>query len=62
MPADDLRARRLIFAAAAVGLVLRLAFSFVYWVDKPLTHDEHEYLALARSVASGQGFTLRRIA
>ncbi len=57
MPADDLRARRLIVAAAAVGLVLRLAFSLVYWVDKPLTHDEHEYLALARSVASGQGFT-----
>jgi len=57
MPADDLRARRLIVAAAAVALVLRLAFSFVYWVNKPLTHDEHEYLALARSVASGQGFT-----
>jgi 4-amino-4-deoxy-L-arabinose transferase-like glycosyltransferase len=56
MPADDLRARRLIVAAAAVGLVLRLAFSFVYWVDKPLTHDEHEYLALARGVASGHGF------
>jgi 4-amino-4-deoxy-L-arabinose transferase-like glycosyltransferase len=56
MPADDVRARRLILAAAAVGLVLRLAFAFFYWVDRPLTHDEHEYLALARSVASGQGF------
>jgi len=39
MSADDVRARRLILAAAAVGLVLRLAFRFVYWVDKPLTHD-----------------------
>jgi hypothetical protein len=25
-------------------------------VGKPLTHDEHEYLALARSLASGHGF------
>ena len=56
MPVDDVRARRLILAAAAAGLVLRLAFSLLYWVDKPLTHDEHEYLALARSVASGHGF------
>ncbi len=27
-----------------------------YWVGKPLTHDEHEYLDLARSVAEGRGF------
>ena len=32
----------------------------LYWVDKPLTHDEREYLALARSVARGDGFTLSR--
>jgi 4-amino-4-deoxy-L-arabinose transferase-like glycosyltransferase len=56
MTLDDTRARRLIVVAAAAGLALRLAFGFLYWVDKPLTHDEHEYLALARGVASGLGF------
>ncbi len=56
MTLDDTRARRLLLAAAAAGLALRLAFGFLYWVDKPLTHDEHEYLALARGVASGLGF------
>ena len=38
------------------GLIVRLAFGLLYWVDKPLTHDEREYLALARSVAAGRGF------
>jgi 4-amino-4-deoxy-L-arabinose transferase-like glycosyltransferase len=47
---------RLILAAAAVGLLLRLAFGLGYWVDKPLTHDEREYLALAQSLREGQGF------
>ncbi len=56
MTLDDTRARRLIIVAAAAALALRLAFGFLYWVDKPLTHDEHEYLALARGVASGLGF------
>ncbi len=56
MTFDDTRARRLLIVAAAAGLALRLAFGFLYWVDKPLTHDEHEYLALARGVASGLGF------
>ena len=56
MTLDDIRAHRLIIVAAAAALALRLAFGFFYWVDKPLTHDEHEYLALARGVASGQGF------
>jgi 4-amino-4-deoxy-L-arabinose transferase-like glycosyltransferase len=56
MTLDDTPARRLIVVAAAAGLALRLAFGFLYWVDKPLTHDEHEYLALARGVASGLGF------
>jgi len=46
-----------IAAAAAVGLTLRLAFSAGYWIGKPLTHDELEYMALARSIATGQGFT-----
>ena len=39
-----------------VGLGVRLAFGLGYWVDKPLTHDENEYLTLARSLAAGQGF------
>jgi hypothetical protein len=52
----DARPHRIIAAAAIAGLVLRLAFALVYWVDRPLTHDEHEYLALARGIASGAGF------
>jgi len=56
MPIDPTRARRLIVAAAVVGLALRLAFSLGYWVEKPLTHDEREYLALARSLSLGKGF------
>src|SRR5688500_1294799 len=54
---DRRRSRQLVFAAAMVGLALRLAFGLVYWKDKPLTHDEREYLALAESVAAGRGFT-----
>jgi 4-amino-4-deoxy-L-arabinose transferase-like glycosyltransferase len=54
---DAIRGRRLVLAAAAVGLAVRLAFGFLYWVHKPLTHDEREYLALAQSVTAGRGFT-----
>ncbi len=54
---DRKRGRRLVLAAAAVGLVVRLAFGFLYWVHKPLTHDEREYLALAQSLTAGRGFT-----
>ena len=57
MPIDPMLARRLVIAAAATGLLLRLAFGLLYWIDKPLTHDEREYLALAQSVAAGRGFT-----
>lgn len=57
MSVDPIRARRLVVAAALIGLVLRLAFAFGYWVGKPLTHDEREYLALARSLSAGKGFT-----
>ena len=49
-------ARRLILGAAVLGLVVRLAFGLLYWTGKPLTHDEREYLALARSVSAGRGF------
>lgn len=45
-----------IAACVGLGLALRLAFALLYWTDQPLTHDEREYLALARSVARGEGF------
>jgi hypothetical protein len=54
---DFARSHRLIVAAAIAGLLLRLAFAFGYWNNKPLTHDEREYLALAHSVSAGRGFT-----
>lgn len=57
MPAVDTRARRLIVLAALLAFALRLLFGLAYWVDKPLTHDEREYLALAASLAAGRGFT-----
>jgi hypothetical protein len=57
VPLDSRSARRYIVAAAAIGLILRLAFGLFYWVGKPLTHDEREYLALARSLSEGRGFT-----
>ena len=43
-------------AVIVVGLALRLLFAFGYWTDKPLTHDEREYLTLADSLAAGEGF------
>jgi hypothetical protein len=48
--------RRRIGAAVLVALVLRLAFGLGYWVGKPMTQDEDEYLLLARSLARGDGF------
>ncbi|MEO8076941.1 MAG: hypothetical protein ABI818_11455 [Acidobacteriota bacterium] len=56
MTIDPARARRLIVSAALAGFVLRLAFGLLYWTNKPLTHDEREYLMLAESVAAGRGF------
>lgn len=47
---------RAVLAAAALGLVARLAFGLLYWTDKPLTRDEQEYLSLARSLSAGHGF------
>jgi hypothetical protein len=49
-------ARQVVVAAAVLGVALRLAFSLLYWVGKPLTHDEREYLRLGRSIAAGRGF------
>lgn len=49
-------ARRWILGCVLLGLALRVAFALLYWVNQPLTHDEREYLALARSVARGEGF------
>jgi hypothetical protein len=57
MASDATRARRLMLGAVLVGFLLRLGFGVFYWVDKPLTHDEREYLALAASLAAGRGFT-----
>jgi hypothetical protein len=50
------RAQRLIVAAAVVGFALRLAFGLGYWQHRPLTHDEREYLALAKNLTLGKGF------
>ena len=49
-------ARRLLLAAALLGFVLRAAFGVIYWQDRPLTHDEREYLTLASNLAAGRGF------
>jgi hypothetical protein len=54
---DPRTSRRLILAAAAIGLILRLAFGLLYWTDKPLTHDEHEYLTLGQRLREGRGLT-----
>jgi hypothetical protein len=54
---DRTSAWRLILGAAAVAFVLRAAFGLTYWIGKPLTHDEREYLALAESLAEGRGLT-----
>ena len=55
-PAGRTRTARLVVGlAVATGLLLRLAFGLGYWIDKPLTHDEREYLALARSLRAGEG-------
>ena len=55
MTVSALSARRAIAVAVGIGIVLRLTFALGYWIDKPLTHDEHEYLALARSLSEGRG-------
>jgi hypothetical protein len=49
-------ARPWIVGCAIAGFVLRAAFALLYWTGQPLTHDEREYLALARSLARGEGY------
>jgi hypothetical protein len=49
-------ARRGIVVCAAAGFLVRAAFALLYWTGQPLTHDEREYLALARSLARGEGY------
>ena len=49
--------RSALVAAAAAGLMLRLLFSLGYWVNQPLTRDEREYLAMARSIAGAPSDT-----
>jgi len=56
-PGTGRRARLAIAACALAGLLLRLGFGFGYWVGRPLTLDEQEYLTLAGNLASGRGFT-----
>ncbi len=51
------RVRAAIALALVVGLALRAAFAFGFWVGKPLTLDEQEYMLLARSLAEGRGFS-----
>lgn len=48
--------RRFVLAAAAIALVVRLAFGLGYWVNQNLNRDEVEYMSLARSLVAGQGF------
>lgn len=54
--AADRFPRSFILAAAAIGLVIRLAFGLGYWVGEHLNRDEVEYLSLARSLAAGDGY------
>ncbi len=49
-------AGRAIWLAVLTGLALRLVFGLGYWVGKPLTHDEREYLSLATNLIEGRGF------
>ena len=49
--------RRWLGLAVLLALILRLAFVFGYWVDKPLTVDQTEYLMLADNLRAGNGLT-----
>jgi 4-amino-4-deoxy-L-arabinose transferase-like glycosyltransferase len=49
------RQQKAVLAALVVALLLRLAFGLGYWIDKPQTHDEQEYLMLAQNLRAGEG-------
>ncbi len=49
-------ARRVLLGIAVLAFVARAGFGLIYWHDKPLTHDEREYLTLAANIAAGRGF------
>ncbi len=51
------RLTRTLATALAAAFIVRVLFAFLYWVDKPLTHDELEYLSLAWNLSEGHGFT-----
>ena len=57
MAVSRLDVRTQLGLALLVALALRVGFGLLYWTDKPLTHDEQEYLALAASLSAGRGFT-----
>jgi 4-amino-4-deoxy-L-arabinose transferase-like glycosyltransferase len=48
--------RSFVLAAAAIGLLTRLAFGLGYWTNERLNRDEVEYLSLARNLAAGHGY------
>jgi hypothetical protein len=45
----------LLTTAFLLALGARLTFALGYWVEKPLTLDEQEYLTLAKNLAAGHG-------
>jgi len=56
-PGHQRRLTHTLAAALAAAFIVRVLFAFLYWVDKPLTHDELEYLSLARNLSEGHGFS-----
>ena len=55
LPPLTQNAKLLLTLAVGIGLAVRLTFSLVYWVDKPLTVDQSEYLILAENAIDGVG-------
>ena len=47
--------RSILILGLLLALGLRLGFSLGYWVGKPLSHDEKEYLMLSSNLAAGRG-------
>jgi 4-amino-4-deoxy-L-arabinose transferase-like glycosyltransferase len=55
LPPLTKNAKLLLTVAVGIGLAGRLIFSLVYWVDKPMTVDQSEYLMLAENAIDGVG-------